>query len=62
MLTLEFTFYNAEFRLELETLVWMLFRDVGLKECPHDPNWKNLTKMKPTFGQTFDERSQQDRM
>eukprot|EP00345_Euplotes_harpa_P007530 CAMPEP_0168330718 /NCGR_PEP_ID=MMETSP0213-20121227/7905_1 /TAXON_ID=151035 /ORGANISM="Euplotes harpa, Strain FSP1.4" /LENGTH=294 /DNA_ID=CAMNT_0008334357 /DNA_START=2692 /DNA_END=3573 /DNA_ORIENTATION=- len=59
-MTLEFTFEHTEFRTELSQLMWMLYNDVGLKDCPCDENWKDLSKVRQLISQGYDERSQRE--
>jgi len=60
MLTLEFTFYHNDFKHEVETLLWMFFREKGIKDVPIDERWKNLTKMAKPASRAFDGGSQFD--
>lgn len=42
--------------------MWSLFRHVGVSRVQHDPNWKNLSKGRPSNVPLFDDKSHADGM
>jgi DNA polymerase sigma len=60
MLTLDFTFHHNEFKQEIESLIWLFFREVGLRDAELDDRWKNLSKLSKPTSRAFDDRSYHD--